>query len=146
MARPESRTDSSSSASPEDSATGLSLEPDGLPVATIGRWSLDKLKRHRYYAGFFTKAMHRKWTQLCYIGLCTGPGRARLKKAPRRLIETSAIDVLRLERRFTRGVRKVRDRHLLLALLALGRYLEELRARWEEREADELEAILEEAG
>lgn len=55
------------------------MEDDGLYLPTIRAHSLEKLRRHNYYAGMFAAAMAGKYGHLPYIGLYSGAGRARLQ-------------------------------------------------------------------
>ena len=76
------------------------LEPDGLYLPTIKPHSLDKIIRHNYYARVFASSMKKKWPQRAYIGLFSGPGRARLEGTGE-IVETSALGALRLPDLFT---------------------------------------------
>jgi three-Cys-motif partner protein len=80
------------------------LEHDGLDTPDVGSWALEKLRPHAYYARLFATAMKPpKWDQLCYIGLCSGSGRARLRDTGQ-IVETAAMTVLRLPDPFTKYI------------------------------------------
>jgi hypothetical protein len=55
------------------------MESDGHYLPEIRPHSLEKIRRHDYYAALFSKAMAKKWPRRAYIGLYAGAGRARLK-------------------------------------------------------------------
>lgn len=79
------------------------MEDDGLYLPEIGAHSLEKIRRHNYYARLFATAMSRRWPQRAYIGLYAGAGRARLKRTGE-VVETSAIGVLRRDVPFTKYI------------------------------------------
>lgn len=79
------------------------MEEDGLYRPEIKAHSLEKIRRHNFYAALFSKAMQRKWAHRVYIGLYAGAGRA-LVKPTGELIETSALAVLRQEVPFTKYI------------------------------------------
>ncbi len=79
------------------------MEEDGLYRPEIKAHSLEKIRRHNYYAALFSRAMQRKWKHRVYIGLYSGAGRARVVPAGE-LVDTSAIAVLRQEVPFTRYI------------------------------------------
>lgn len=54
------------------------MEDDGFYLPEIGAHSLDKIKRHDYYASIFSKAMAQKWTHRVYLGLYAGAGLRRV--------------------------------------------------------------------
>jgi three-Cys-motif partner protein len=76
------------------------MDDDGLYLPEIRAHSLEKIRRHDYYAALFSKAMAKKWPRRAYIGLYAGAGRARVKGAGE-IVETSALNVLRQEVPFT---------------------------------------------
>lgn len=76
------------------------VEDDGLYLPTIRPHSLEKIRLHNRYAEMFTSSMRNKWPQLCYIGLYSGAGRARIDST-NEIVETSAISVLRQANPFT---------------------------------------------
>jgi three-Cys-motif partner protein len=80
-----------------------SLAPDGLYTPEIARHSLEKIRRHNYYAALFGKAMAKKWRHRVYVGLYAGAGRARLKDTGD-IVETSALGVIRQEAPFTKYI------------------------------------------
>lgn len=71
------------------------MEEDGLYRPEIKAHSLEKIRRHNYYAALFAGAMRRKWKHRVYIGLYAGAGRALVQPSGE-LVETSALAVLRL--------------------------------------------------
>ena len=86
-----------------DADDPLTVTDDGLYTPTIKRHSLEKIRLHNRYARIFTTAMRQKWPQLAYIGLYSGAGRASIEGA-NRIVETSALSVLRLPNSFTHHV------------------------------------------
>jgi three-Cys-motif partner protein len=76
------------------------LQDDGLYLPVIKEHSLEKIRRHNYYAQVFASSMKAKWPQRAYVGLYSGAGRARLKST-REIVETTAMSVLRLPDPFT---------------------------------------------
>lgn len=79
------------------------MQDDGYYLPEIGTHSLQKIKRHNYYASIFSKAMARKWRHRVYVGLYAGAGRARVKETGK-VVETSALAVLRQEVPFTKYI------------------------------------------
>lgn len=79
------------------------MEEDGLYRPEIKRHSLEKIRRHNYYAALFSKALHKAWKNRVYIGLYAGAGRA-LVKPDNELVETSALAVFRQEVPFTKYI------------------------------------------
>ncbi len=94
-----------------------SLEDDGFYLPTIKRHSLEKIKRHNYYAQIFSKAMHRKWPQRAYVGLYSGAGRAKLADTGE-IVETSAMSVFTQEVPFTKYIFVDEDTRCIEALAA----------------------------
>ena len=68
----------------------MALIPDGFYTPEISTHSLEKIKRHNFYAALFTRSMARKWRHLVYVGLYAGAGRAVLKGTGE-IVETSAL-------------------------------------------------------
>ena len=93
------------------------MENDGLYLPTIKRHSLEKIRRHNYYAQIFSKAMHRKWPQRAYVGLYSGAGRARLADTGE-IVETSAMSVFTQEVPFTKYIFVDEDSRCVEALEA----------------------------
>src|SRR5690606_17930616 len=62
--------------------------------------SLDKIERHDYYAKVFSTAMKKRWPQRAYIGLYSGPGRARIETTGE-IIETTPLGAVRVPDPFT---------------------------------------------
>lgn len=79
------------------------LHPDGLYLPEIKRHSLEKLRRHNFYAAIFSKAMHKMWPQRAYIGLYSGAGLATLADSGE-VVTTSALAVCKQEVPFTRYI------------------------------------------
>lgn len=76
---------------------------DGRVVDTVREYALTKHERHRLFCDMFTVAMRPHWDQLCYVGLCSGSGRARLA-GTQELVETSPLAALRAKTPFDRYV------------------------------------------
>ena len=76
------------------------LADDGLYLPSIKVHSLEKIKRHNYFARVFSSGMKAKWPQRAYIGLYSGAGRAKIDPTGE-IIETTAMSVLRLPDPFT---------------------------------------------
>ena len=93
----------------------LVVADDGLYTPKIKRHSLEKIRLHNRYAAIFATAMRPKWPQLAYIGLFAGAGRARLA-ASGKIVETSALAVLRQPRQFTHYIYVDRDERCTEAL------------------------------
>lgn len=103
------------------------MEDDGHYLPEIGAHSLEKIRRHNYYATLFATAMAKKWTHRVYIGLYSGAGRARVKGTDE-VVETSALAVLRQTIPFTKYIFVDSDPRCIEALEsrieALGRDLD----------------------
>lgn len=91
------------------------LEPDGLYTPEIKRHSLEKIRRHNFYAAIFSKGMRKKWPQRAYIGLYSGPGRAIVDGE---IVETSAMAVIRQEVPFTKYIFVDSDQRCIDSLMA----------------------------
>ncbi|SOD03289.1 three-Cys-motif partner protein [bacterium JGI 053] len=98
------------------------MEEDGHYRPEIKAHSLEKHRRHNYYAALFSKAMHRRWANRAYIGLYAGAGRALVKPGGE-LVETSALAVFRQEVPFTKYIFVDSDRRCIEALDARIRAL-----------------------
>src|SRR5688572_26094583 len=81
----------------------LIVVDDHLHTQDIKPHSLEKIRIHNRYSRIFTTAMRPHWTQLAYIGLYSGCGRARLEGTDR-IYETSSLSVLRQPHGFTHFV------------------------------------------
>ena len=79
------------------------MEEDGLHRPEIKAHSLEKIRRHNFYAALFSKAMRKRWANRAYIGLYSGAGRALVKPGGE-LVETSALAVFRQEVPFTKYI------------------------------------------
>jgi three-Cys-motif partner protein len=76
------------------------LVDDGLLTPHIKQHSLEKIRRHNFYAQRFVAAMSKRWPQLAYVGLYSGPGRARVEPTGE-IVETTAMSVVRQVNPFT---------------------------------------------
>ncbi len=92
------------------------LPSDGLFLHGIKPHSLDKIIRHNYYARIFATSMKRRWPQRAYLGLYSGPGRARIETTGE-IVETSALGALRLPDPFTHYIFVDKDPKSTSALL-----------------------------
>jgi len=72
-----------------------SLPDDGLPISTIGSWSLQKYRLLDLYDTLFSTGMKHQWGVRVYIDLFSGPGRARIGTT-QRIVETSPLIALRV--------------------------------------------------
>jgi three-Cys-motif partner protein len=81
----------------------LIVADDGFYTPEIKRHSVEKIRLHNRYAGIFASSMRQQWPQLAYVGLYSGPGRARVAGTGH-IIETSALSVLRQPNGFTNYV------------------------------------------
>lgn len=90
---------------------------DGYFLPTIKPHSLEKIRRHNYYAALFSKAMSQKWPQRLYVGLYSGAGKAAIEST-NEVVETSALAVLRQEVPFTKCIFVDADARCLDALRA----------------------------
>jgi three-Cys-motif partner protein len=79
------------------------LADDGSFVHPIKLHSLDKIVRHNYYVSMFATAMKNKWPQRAYLGLYSGPGRARVETTGE-IIETTPMGAVRVQDRFSHYV------------------------------------------
>src|SRR4029077_4567853 len=77
------------------------LPDDELYLPSIKEHSLEKIRRHNYYARMFATSMKNKWPQRAYVGLYSGAGRARIEGTGE-IIETTALSALRLADPFTK--------------------------------------------
>lgn len=59
----------------EDLCTVAQSVLDGLPIRCVGSWAYKKVFRLAMYFGIFAQGMHKKWSGLNYIEICSGPGR-----------------------------------------------------------------------
>ena len=48
---------------------------DGLPVRCVGEWANEKIYYLLQYFQIFTQGMLKKWDELKYVEICSGPGR-----------------------------------------------------------------------
>lgn len=58
--------------------TAISID-DGLGTRCVGSWGYEKIYRLVQYFGIFSVGMHRKWPNLNYIEVCSGPGRCVIR-------------------------------------------------------------------
>ncbi|HSW29773.1 MAG TPA: three-Cys-motif partner protein TcmP [Longimicrobiales bacterium] len=79
------------------------LEDDDLYTPPIKGHSVEKIRIHNAYASIFSTAMKDKWPQRAYIGLYSGPGRARIDRSGE-IVESTAVSALRLRDPFTKYI------------------------------------------
>jgi three-Cys-motif partner protein len=91
------------------------LASDGLFEHVIKPHSLDKVVRHNYYAQVFATAMKNRWPQRAYLGLYSGPGRARIDGTGE-IVEASPLGAMRLPDPFTHYIFVDRDPRCTAAL------------------------------
>ena len=84
----------------EDGLRGL--EDDELYTPLIKDHSLEKIRLHNYYVRLFSTGMKNKWRQRAYLGLYSGPGRARMKTGE--IVATTAISALQVPDPFTKYI------------------------------------------
>ena len=87
---------------PEEAYRG-SLEDDGFYTPLIKDHSLEKIRVHNYYVALFTTSMKAHWPQRAYLGLYSGPGRARVESTGE-IIETTAMSAFRPRFPFTKYI------------------------------------------
>ena len=78
------------------------LEDDGHYTPLIKDHSLEKIRLHNYYVRLFSTGMKNKWRQRAYLGLYSGPGRARVKTGE--IVATTAISALQVPDPFTKYI------------------------------------------
>lgn len=93
------------------------LADDGFETPEIRPHSLEKIRIHNYYVSLFTTSMRLLWPQLAYLGLYSGPGRARLAGTGE-IIETTALSALRMPHPFTKYILVDNDPQCIAALRA----------------------------
>lgn len=91
------------------------MQPDELYTPEIAAHSLEKIRRHNYYAALFSKALRAKWKNRVYIGLYSGAGRAQVKNSGD-IVETTALAVFRQEVPFTKYIFVDADERCIQAL------------------------------
>lgn len=69
------------------------LEDDGHYTPSIKEHSLRKIRLHNHYVSVFSTAMKDKWPQRAYLGLYSGPGRARVAGTGE-IVATSAMSAM----------------------------------------------------
>ncbi|NIM49322.1 MAG: three-Cys-motif partner protein TcmP [Gemmatimonadales bacterium] len=79
------------------------LPDDGFHLPLIKAHSLEKIRRHNYYAQMFSTGMKSRWPQRAYLGLYCGAGRARIEGSGE-VVETTAMSVCRLRDPFTKYI------------------------------------------
>ena len=79
------------------------LEDDNLYAPEIKPHSLEKIRLHNYYVSLFTTSMKDRWPQRAYLGLYSGPGRARIEGTDE-IVETTALSAFRLRYPFTKYI------------------------------------------
>ncbi len=98
------------------------LEDDGLYMPSIKDHSLEKIKLHNYYVRLFSTGMKNRWPQRAYLGLYSGPGRARVKTGE--IVATTAISALQVPDPFTKYIFVDNDPKCIEALKARVRALD----------------------
>jgi len=93
------------------------LEDDGLYTPTIKPHSIEKIRIHNYYVALFTTSMRSLWPQRAYLGLYSGPGRARVEGTGE-IIETTAMSAFRPRHPFTNYIFVDNDAQCVNALRA----------------------------
>ena len=99
------------------------LEDDGLHTPPIKAHSIEKVRVHNAYASIFGPATKSKWPQRAYIGLYSGPGRARVESSGE-IVETTALSAMRLQDPFTKYIFVDHDPRCVEALQARSRSVE----------------------
>jgi three-Cys-motif partner protein len=79
------------------------LADDGLYTPIIKQHSVEKIRVHNYYLALFTTSMKAHWPQRAYLGLYSGPGRARLEGTGE-IVETTAMSAFRPRSPFTKYI------------------------------------------
>lgn len=87
---------------PEEAYRG-GLEDDGFYAPLIKEHSVEKIRVHNYYVTLFTTSMKARWPQRAYLGLYSGPGRARVESTGE-IIETTAMSAFRPRYPFTKYI------------------------------------------
>lgn len=93
------------------------LKDDGLYTPDVKRHSIRKIELHNYYISLFSTAMKSRWPQRAYLGLYSGPGRARVVETGE-IIETTAMSALRVLDPFTKYIFVDKDPRCVEALEA----------------------------
>lgn len=79
------------------------LSDDGHHTPSIKSHSLKKIQLHNYYVSLFSASMKKQWPQRAYLGLYSGPGRAKVEETGE-IVETTAMSVFRLRDPFTKYI------------------------------------------
>lgn len=79
------------------------LEDDGFYTPSIKEHSVEKIRVHNYYVSLFSTSMKDRWPQRAYLGLYSGPGRARVEGTGD-IIETTAMSAVRTRFPFTKYI------------------------------------------
>lgn len=93
------------------------LEDDGLYTPSIKEHSLRKIRLHNHYVSVFSTAMKDKWPQRAYLGLYSGPGRARVAGTGE-IVATSAMSAVQVRYPFTKYIFVDNNAHCITALKA----------------------------
>jgi len=56
---------------------------DGLPIRCVGEWAMDKNFHLIQYFSIFASGMSKKWSEINYIEICSGPGRCVSRESGR---------------------------------------------------------------
>lgn len=100
------------------------LDDDGLYTPTIKPHSIEKIRIHNYYVSLFTTSMKDRWPQRAYLGLYSGPGRARIETTGD-IVETTAVSAFRPRYPFTKYIFVDHDERCVDALRGRIRQLGE---------------------
>ncbi len=98
------------------------LEDDGLYTPSIKDHSLEKIRLHNYYVRLFSTGMKNRWPQRAYVGLYSGPGRARVEDTGE-IVATTAISALQVPDPFTNYIFVDNDPRCVATLKARVRAL-----------------------
>lgn len=93
------------------------LEDDGLYTPFIKEHSLRKIRLHNYYVKLFSRSMKNKWPQRAYLGLYSGPGRARVADTDD-IVATTAMSAIQVPDPFTKYIFVDNDPKCIAALRA----------------------------
>lgn len=99
------------------------LEDDGLYTPIIKDHSLEKIRLHNYYVRLFSTGMKNRWPQRAYLGLYSGPGRARVATTGE-IVATTAMSALQVPDPFTKYIFVDNDPKCIEALEARARALD----------------------
>lgn len=93
----------------------VGLKDDGFYTPPIKAHSVEKIRVHNYYVSLFSTSMKDQWPQRAYLGLYSGPGRARIE-ATGDIIETTGMSAIRTRFPFTKYIFVDNDSRCIEAL------------------------------